>query len=388
MKIAVVALPARVSGMFKIALEEVRAIRAAGHEARLITQRKGWKRVLKAYASLVCNEPILLSEIPFFSSATSRSLETLTRIPSPQGSSQMDIDVASIGVHGAFSRLWTHRLSFDAYVCHTALSPLGILFDYVVGSTKKILYLHADPISYYVRTLSASHSRFASYLTGLSERLFILRADKVVVNSNKLSQVLARQFGIKCHVIYPGCHPSLSLEENKGSYVCSVTRWDADRTSDLLLSAMERVRGETKLIMAGNWPSLQVLQWVMREIRRRKLTDRVTLEKDPDERRLVELYRKATCFVLPVPAFVGLGALEAACQGTAIIVPKGSGVWEIFEDQRHGFSFQANDPDELADRIEALTNPETSFQMGRAAWVKSQSLDWAAHTTRLLSLVS
>src|SRR2546425_12449692 len=77
MRIAVVALPARVSGMFKIALEEACALRAAGHEARLITQRKGWKRVLKAYASLDCNEPILLSEIPFFSPAPSRSLETL-----------------------------------------------------------------------------------------------------------------------------------------------------------------------------------------------------------------------------------------------------------------------------------------------------------------------
>src|SRR2546425_11875109 len=97
----------------------------------------------------------------------------------------------------------------------------------------------------------------------------------------------------------------------------------------------------------------------MLEIRTRKLTDIVTLEKDPDDLRLVQLYRKATCVVLPVPAFVGLGALEVACQGTAIIVPKGSGVWDILEDKRHGFAFQANDPDELADRIEALTNPET-----------------------------
>ncbi len=82
-----------------------------------------------------------------------------------------------------------------------------------------------------------------------------------------------------------------------------------------------------------------------------------------------------------------MGALEAASQGTPIVLPENSGAWELFESGRDGIAYQDGDEESLAQALLALDDPDSVRKMGMSAWEKSKEYTWEAHCTSLVRLL-
>lgn len=105
----------------------------------------------------------------------------------------------------------------------------------------------------------------------------------------------------------------------------------------------------------------------------------------PDERaRIEDLYRAATCFVMPShrePA--GIAYAEAMHAGLPCIGTTVGGAGDLIADA--GCTVDPANEDELFDAMAALSDPEVASAISSAARARSRLFTWEAVGTRLLS---
>lgn len=150
--------------------------------------------------------------------------------------------------------------------------------------------------------------------------------------------------------------------------IVSLGRLGDPKGSATLVRALARLDGrqrEARLLLAGDGDRAPIAG----EARRLGVGDRVELPGwiGPDERARTLL--AASVFALPSrDEGLPMALLEAMAYGLPAIVSPVGGIPDVFEDGRHGYFVQPDDPDALADRLRALLeNPDLARTMGEQA---------------------
>lgn len=388
----IVFAPSRISGMAKVAFHEAAAFRELGLEPMVMMPELGAAEVFRTFGPLIAGSEVCLYPSTF--SRASQIAEDLfggyTNLTAKTGRSKLKIDVVSPLLYGGALPSKVRRFRPDFLICHTTLAPLLVWLPYLNRSTPTILYLHAETIKQLIPLLSTKKTGSSIRLIGLWERAVASRGSALVCNSHMLRRDVSPVLGRAPDVVFLGCDPIRSPGKGRNtSTVLSLTRWDVDRDPSFLLSVLARTKTRPiQLVIAGHWPSERLYLTFCEQVKSSGLENIVTIERDPSESRLNELYANSSAFVFPVRTYVGLGILEAATYGIPMITTTESGIWEMFTQGVHGFAAPEGDADAYATAIDNILRPEVASKMSRAVQTRVTELSWKLHAQTLLETIS
>lgn len=205
--------------------------------------------------------------------------------------------------------------------------------------------------------------RGMTYITNYLDNRAIRLADAMQVeNVWMLSYAKGVNPNSNIQYIPPGIdielfRPVVNRDFAKDRYILSVGRLDDPRKNiHLLIKAYEilppYLRDNTKLVFAGS--SLPKIEEIKLKYNS-EITKNIDLILKPTTQELVEIYSKATLFVLPSDEEgLGLALIEAMSCGVPCISTACGGPENIIENQIDGFLVPLNNHMEMSDKIKLL----------------------------------
>ena len=389
MRIAIIAEPPRISSCFKITTEQARNLSILGHNVQIIIQERSLRKVLESFRGLDLHQASLrtLPSVPIVSRA-SRVVWNAFLSANPGNPDTWlgeGVDLGTLIAHGAMSPIWLKGKNFDSILLETSFAAGYILGSLKRLSAKKVLYTHDSPMS----SMARSYWKFRGASALKKYESFVIDScDMISSISRKISNEWEEEFGISSVVVHPGCNPPVCLHEEKGDFLLAVARWQPERQPRFLVDIMKRLRGsELRLIVAGTWQDSNLRNQFESEVLHGSLGSQIETVGRVPESKLLDLYRRARCLIYPTWNSFGFTALEAASQGTPIVVPSGSAIWEMYEDKIHGFAVEANNVESYVEAVSKFQDPKVSLRMGHQAWNKSKEHNWNQHGRKLGKLL-
>ena len=369
-----------VGGVEKVAIQQVTALRELGHKAELLLLR-GRGDGLRVFADELARVPVRILE---------RRLPRAVRgsAPVPGFTFFQTFHLT----YPAFARALVRADELDVLLVHgTYTCPAG----FAVGRARSIPVAAFvwDP-TYHVLSGDAYRDRplgrLLPALLPVARRFdgwLARRANLVVLGGTTFRSYLEALGARRVLVSYAAATP---VEEPlpaaaRAPEMLAVTAWKHGKEPERLLDLVERA-GQLKLVMAGAWLDPWIRTNFEREVRRRRLEDRVELTGALSEAALAERYARAQ-FVIQTwssPGF-GLSPLEAAAHGTTFVVPRGQGSSELFRDGVDGYIFDPGDGQAVGSAVEQLArDSDRAVQMGVAAWQHVRAYHaWSARAAEL-----
>ncbi|MFH1905643.1 MAG: glycosyltransferase family 4 protein [bacterium] len=382
MKIAVlIGRIAQIGGVLIAAFEEVRYLRKLGYDAELVVL----KETNFAYQDLADDIPIrFLSRefswifkksfrIPFF------SFFSLFHLTAP-------IAASRVIKNNEYDIVIVH----ETYNCFSALAlkkKRGIPF---------IAFLW-DPITYILPRVYKQRflGNFLFLLMPLARYLdkkIVEEADSVILGSNVHKNKFKGLGNIEkteLEIIPPGCYPLQELPKERKGYILALTKWDIGKNPCFLLNVLKYLKNkEVKMVVAGNWVQQHVYDEFIKKAKEYNLLDRIEITGRIDEKTKKEFLSEALVLVHPIFEAFGMMCLEAAGCGCSFIIPKGSGVTDLFINGEHGYFPEEGDLGKYVKKIDYLIdNPDTAFEMGRGAWEVAKKNTWKEHAIKISELI-
>ena len=366
-------------GVQKAAIEEVKNLNKLGIDTKLvILMRKGFE---KAYEYLVINTPyeFLSDRYPFFLRKSFKlpifkflsTLHLISPFLAPLAVKSPDYDL--IISHGTTTSLTTWPLSIIHKIPYFAVihDPMIYILDKVYAKTPlRYLFPIIKPI--------------ANFL----EKRFVKAAKICLVDSSVHVKFLKKNYSVNPQILYLGVIPPKIISPNRGKKIISFGRWDKGKNPDILLEIISKIPG-VYLIVAGTWSSHQDLNWFKKLIKKNNLNNRVELITSYNLQDLTKICRQGRFWIHPHFEAFSLSALEAASHGLPIIIPKKSGITELFINKKHGFfpsSVTVNEFTKLSKKL--INNKRLANQMGiKAAKLVKKFYTPKSHALKLASLI-
>lgn len=382
LKIGILLDKIKPGGPSKIAFEEVRHLQRFGYPARLVLTIEELSEEYR-YDDFAGTVPTIL---------LSRNFPALFRV------SFKFPYFSFFSVHHVISPLIVPRfLQKDEYNVIVAHETYTCFTAYEVWRWKRIpyiAYIH-DPISYILPKDYSRNSplrRCLPILNSLGKRIdkLIVENSMATITNSKVTSERVKKIARKkeIEVVYPGCFPSPVIPKKRGNYILAFTKWDDTKTPHMFLDLLESVKGEFKLVVAGFWVQETIKRGFIQEVTKRGLGAQVKILGPVNEKRLRELYLNARVLIHPIVEAFGMTALEAAAHGCPFIMPRGSGVTELFTHDIHGFFPEEGNLDEYIKYVDVLLNDERlAWEMGLEAWKTARQHDWNTHARKLEEIV-
>ncbi|MBN1591646.1 MAG: glycosyltransferase family 4 protein [Candidatus Coatesbacteria bacterium] len=236
------------------------------------------------------------------------------------------------------------------------------------------------PLPHGLKTwLSGSLLRFPGPLI----RSIVHWLDRIALKSSKVSHFFCLSNTVKNRTEYfpKDCYeprvlfPPTSLKGLKTGefdYFFTVSRLDAPKRIDLLISAMRNVRADSKFLIAGDGPQRPYLESLAASDPRIEFLGPVTDE------RLAELYSNALAVLFaPVQEDFGLVTVEAMkCGKPVISCIDSGGPTELIVDGENGFICEPR-AEVIADRMTRLAeNPDLAGDLGKKGLESVSEITW------------
>ena len=377
-KIAVFIDQLVLGGVQKDAIEEVRMLGKLGSQAKLVSlMRSGFKPKYLKY----------IQDIPFefLSDRYPPLLRHSFKFPVFSFFSTLHL------ISPFLAPFFVKKREWDIIVAHGTTTCLTTL----VLKTRSIEYIAIihDPMEYilkqvYKETLLKAFFGVLSPILYMIERAIVKNAKSTVVVSNVHAPFIEKTYKIKPVILTAGSTLLERLPRKRQKFLLAASRWELGKNPILLLKILEKIP-KTLLVVAGSWTKDEELKWFKGKIRELKLVNRVKIYSPLSDIKLKELYSKALAWIHPNFEAFGIGGLEAAAHGCPIIIPKGSGVTELFEDQRDGLFPQKTTLSDFLPAVQALiSDPKRAYLMGKSAYSTSKIYSWENHTKRLISIIN
>jgi glycosyltransferase involved in cell wall biosynthesis len=170
------------------------------------------------------------------------------------------------------------------------------------------------------------------------------RVDRYVANSALTASRVRRYFGREATVL----HPPVELERFRpgvvGEHYLVLAELMAHKRIDVAIRAFNRLR--RPLVVVGDGPEQRRL--------RRLAGPTVTLTGRVGDERVAELLRSARALVVTASEEFGIAAVEALASGRPVIALGSGGVLESVRAGETGAYYERDDPQALADVVEAF----------------------------------
>ena len=372
-------------GVAKIAIEEVRYLRKFGYDAKLVVVMRDpahehrFKDLRKGLPVIHLSDrfpqPFKKSiKFPGFAFFSTFHLTSPFIAPSSVKINEFDI-LVSHGTYTCFTaiRLWQRK----------AIPYIGFIWD---------------PISY-VLAKAYSDTALGRLLPFIKPAGYLL--DKKIVEhsmvtltgSNVHKKLLEKAANKKknIEVVYPGHYPANRILETRGDYILAVGRWRDNKRPDMFIDVWKNLDKKMKLVLVGfrEQKSITFLRKTfVKRVKMEKLENWVEIRYPTEQEQLINLYRGARVLIHPLFEAFGMTGLEAAGHGCPFIMPRGSGVTDLFRHGIHGFFPKEGDVEAYTDYLNRLISDERlAWKMGSEAWKRAQDYDYEQHTKRLLEII-
>jgi glycosyltransferase involved in cell wall biosynthesis len=382
MKICILIDRLNVGGVEKIAIEQVKALRAIHIDASLVVLTR--KAVVpNAFEDLRKGLPTIFLDdrlpgflkfsfkFPIFSFFSLFHLTYPFFIPFVIKGNEFDYVIA----HGTY----------------TSFTAVGI------KKIKKIPFSSFiwDPISYILtRVYITNFPKFIllilKKIAGVLDNLIISNSDVILVGGkahNNFFELIAPQKNIV--VIPPSTNPIYKLNQRKEKHVLMVTAWKKGKNPEYL-EKICRELSSIKIKMVGKWLDSEYLNGFNRFLEEKNLERNIEIIGEVSEKDLSNLYKKAYVLLQTNDdKGFGMPALEAAAHGTTFIIPSGQGVCELFTQSQEGFFTKENDTTTIVKYLKTLLASENkALVMGEKAWKKvKKNYSWEKHAKMLEQVV-
>lgn len=222
-------------------------------------------------------------------------------------------------------------------------------------------------------------------LTLLLDR-FAFGGCKSIITSGKMHLGELAKYHKRIDILYPGCNPLKKLPKRKRSdIILTYDRWDIGNIPNIYLDILERLEDKkVKLVIGGFWHPLSLKDDFIKEMERRNLNKRVILHDAWGEKDVYKWCSNAMVHLHWNEEAFGMQSLEAASCGCPIIIPKGSGVTELFKDGIHGYFPDKHDVKSVIRHLDTIFKDKLKAkEMGRLAWERSKLFDWNKYVLTL-----
>lgn len=224
-------------------------------------------------------------------------------------------------------------------------------------------------------------------LTRFYERSFLTTAALVITQSNVHKEFIKRVYHVSPTVIHPGCIPPQTIPPKTDSYILGYSRWEMAKNPQLFLWLAKKLP-QARFLIAGSWSKPNEKYQFQELIKNDHLTDRIKLLSPVDEEDLKKIAGQSLVWVHPHFEAFGMAGLEMASLGLPLIAPEGSGVTELFQEEKHGFfPSSRNKKRYLEHLIFLLDNPEKARQMGKKASEVARSSTWEKHAQAVIEVI-
>ncbi len=218
----------------------------------------------------------------------------------------------------------------------------------------------------------------------------ILRNSDVTLLGSSLHERLLRSFNKKAKMVkvFPGAEPLERLPQERGKIVISLTKWDQGKNPEFLLATARRLKGNWQWLLAGNWVDKEQEKNFRQKIKKDDLEKKVILLGKISDKKKIEFLSKARLLVHPIIEAFGMFGLEAAACGCPIIIPRSSGVSELFQEGKHGFFPKENDLNTFVKKTQLLLDEEKkAISMGREAQKVAKRYSWRYHAQKIAKVI-
>lgn len=380
MKIGVLIDRLNVGGVEKAAIQEVIAMRGLGKDATLLVLSR--KAVVEgAHKDLLKGVPIeyLDDRFPSF-------LKVTFKFPVFAFFSFFHLSYAAMLPFVIKNSEYDHIISHGSYTSITTL---------LLKWFKKMPYsiYFWDP-SYYIvqRVYEGDLPKFVlnllTFMARLLDRVLVKNANFVFAAGDTHNDYFTKECGCsksQVVVVNPGT-PLGKPTSKKENHVLMVTTWKVGKHPEYVFEIV-RALPQVKIKMVGGWLDEGMLNSFEQQLKQRKIEKNIELFGEADEKQLAKLYPVALVHLTTnLEKGFGMPTLEAAASGTTFIVPEGSGVCAVFEDNIDGFFTPEKDTKKIAEVIRRLMNDKKkAVEMGTNAYNKVKSgFSWKAHAQKIL----
>lgn len=226
----------------------------------------------------------------------------------------------------------------------------------------------------------------------------VLRADSVKITVSEYWQKkLEESYGIRSSLIHNGIDlnrfPSSQAREQREQFILFVGGMEARKGLEIAIETLEilRRRGRDLRLIAIAKPGFRGIEtraWFDHLVERCGLNGKVDIIEGVDEEQLMDLYSRASIFLLPTRMEGwGLAIMEAMAAGCPVISSPVGGVPELVRDGENGLLVDYSDRHGLAEAVERyLDDPELVSRIRVSARESIEKFTWestAAKTEEL-----
>lgn len=380
MKIGVLIDRLNVGGVEKVAIEQVRALRELGADARLLVLRR------ESFVEQVLDR---LGTVPveYLDDRMPSLLKFSFRIPPFYFFSIFHLTYPRLLLPWIKPKEWDYIVSHNSYTSITARR---------LAKSRDIpyaLYVH-DPVAYILDRV---------YLKGLLRKLPVFglgrAVDTLLINAASaifvagsphqeyLQQISKR---LKVYVVPPGGRLRDNLPAARGEHFLTATAWKEGKQLEDLLQVLAKV-GAARLKVAGTWVHNAYRTRIEHLIMELGLQNRVQIVGEVNDQQLADLFAesRASITVNEERGF-GLAALDAASNGCTFVIPSTSGAARFFEKDVDGLYFEHGDILGLQHHVTRLLEDERlAYAMGMHAWETVRTkYTWKRQAEFVLNIIS
>lgn len=221
---------------------------------------------------------------------------------------------------------------------------------------------------------------------------FAFKKCEAIITSGKFHHEYLRKLTDKpLEILSPGCFVKEQLPDfsSRKPMILTYDRWDIGNNPNIFLDILQKIeRKDIMLTIGGFWHPESLHDDFLREIKKRKLEKRVKLLGPLDEKMIMELCSQAMVHIHPVHEAFGMQTLEAAACGCPVIIPKGSGVADLFEHGVHGYFPETENLQQLVHYVnEIFADRKRAEEMGYKAWQVAKQYTWKEYVLRLERII-
>lgn len=259
------------------------------------------------------------------------------------------------------------RLNYAAFIW----DPMLYILEKVYGNT---------PLKYIFPVLKI--------IIQIYERSFLLSAAIVATSSKVHKEFIKNRYQIDPIIIYPGCAVPKPAPKTKDMYLLGYTRWETAKNPSMFLE-LARLLPKVKFLIAGSWTKKEEELRFRQTILREKLDKRILLFPEVNYKQLAIIASKSLAWIHPHIEAFGMSGLEMAALELPLVIPKGSGITELFIDGKHGFFPRKLSASAYIAGIQYLLKNTTKAElMGKNAAKVAKELTWKNHAITIVKAIT
>ena len=358
------------AGAQKIAIKEAKELQSMGNDVELIFLRG---KKLPEYDEIL--EGInykIISETG--NSILSPLYQYVTHKFTPDRGSESRVDYNLIRKFPEYVR----NKDVDYIICHDQLAGLAGYYSYKKFGIKYSVFVH--------ERLTPNHDSILGRLWYHYEHNVLKNAVKVFTITDKVAKTVEEIQNIEAVVNYPGMDINKITEfSKKENGLIAVSMWDYGRKPELYLDIIENIP-EFILYLVGNFRIKELENLFKKEIKKRKLEQKVIMKQGIKESELIEMYQKCKFVIRFGFGEYGLGsAMEAIQNCDPIIINSDLGTAELVNKYSCGVVLDDINSDNIKMFINENNNINSYEKLQGNIIKLSKDYSWKKHAEKLLT---